>query len=87
LTYTLEIKQTTVVRDKKRRNISLVTFNHRKVVADPLTSVNDYDNNVWSIRNDRPEVGFTSTEVDQDIQGFKAWLTTTVVGQLFGREA
>lgn len=86
LTFSLDVKHRTVVRDKKRRVVSLVQFNQKKVVADPLTAVNDYENLLWSVMLDRPEVGFTSTETDQQWAGFKTWFDTTMVGKIFGRE-
>jgi len=87
LTFSLDVRHRAVKRDKKTRAVSLVTFNQRKVVADPLTAVNDYENLVWSIQLDRPDAGFTSTECDQMFTGFKTWFDTTMVGKIFGRES
>ena len=64
-----------------------MTFSQRAVVADPLTAVNDYETVAISLQIDRPEVGFTSTQIDQMIAGFKTWLDTTMVGKLYGRES
>lgn len=86
LTFSLDVKHRTVVRDKKRRVVSIVQFNQKKVVADPLTAVNDYETLLWSVMLDRPEVGFTSTECDQQWAGLKTWFDTTMVGKIFGRE-
>lgn len=87
LTFSLKIKHTPFKQDKKSRIKSLVTFIQRAVVADPLTSVNDYETVAISVQIDRPEVGFTSTQIDQMVAGFKTWLDTTMVGKLYGRES
>jgi hypothetical protein len=87
LTYGLDVRHRAVSRDKKKRVVSLVTFSQRKIVADPLTSVNDYESISWSVQLDRPEVGFSSTECDQMWAGLKAWYDTTMVGKIFGRES
>lgn len=87
LTFSLDVKHRKVVRDKKRRDVHLVTFTQRKVIADPLTAVNDYETLSESVQFDRPEVGFTSTEVDQMWAGLKTWFDTTKVGQIYNRES
>lgn len=87
LTWKLEVKHRTVVCDKKRRIVSLVTLTQRKVVADPLTAVNDYEFLTESFQIDRPEAGYTSTEVDQQWAGLKAWADTTMTGKLYGQES
>lgn len=66
---------------------SLAAFTQRAVVADPLTSVNDYETLTAQFVIDRPEVGFTSTQVDQLVTGFKAWLDSTMLGKLYGQES
>jgi ParB-like chromosome segregation protein Spo0J len=87
LTWKLDVRHRNVIRDKKRRVVSLVTFTQRKIVADPLTSANDYEFLVESFQIDRPEVGFTSTEVDQQWAGLKAWADTTMIGKIYGQES
>lgn len=66
---------------------SLAKFEERAIVPDPLTSVNDYENASIQIVIDRPLAGFSQTRIDQLVAGVKAWLTSTVVGQLYGRES
>lgn len=87
MTFSLDIKHRSVVRDKKRRVISTSVFSQRKIVADPLTAANDYDFQSTSIQFDRPEVGFTSTELDQQWAGHKAWLDSTMVTKLYERQS
>lgn len=86
-TFSLDVRHRTVRRDKKSRTVSLVAFTQKKVVADPLTAVNDYEFLSWSVQLDRPDAGFTSTECDQQWAGFKTWFDTTMVGKIFGRES
>lgn len=85
-TFSLDVRHRTVKRAQKSRVVSLVTFTQRKVVADPLTAVNDYETLASSVQFDRPEAGFTATEMDQQWAGLKAWADTTMIGKLYGRE-
>jgi hypothetical protein len=86
-TFSLDVKHVSSKRDKKTRVKSLATFTQRAVVPDPLTSINDYETVAVSIMIDRPEAGFTSTQIDQMVVGFKTWLDSTMVGKLFGKES
>jgi hypothetical protein len=86
-TFTLQISHTSFKRAGKQRVRSLVVFTQRAIVADPLTSVNDYETVAFSVQIDRPEAGFTSAQIDAMRAGFNTWLDTTTVGKLFGRES
>lgn len=86
-TFSLDVRHTSFKKDKKSRIRSLVNFTQRAVVADPLTAVNDYETVSVSVQVDRPEAGFTSTQIDQMVVGFKTWLDSTMVGKLYGRES
>lgn len=66
---------------------SMVRIDQRAVVADPLTSVNDYETLSFYVVVDRPDYGFTSTQLDQLITGFKTWLDATAIGKIFGMES
>lgn len=70
-----------------KRIRSMVRIDNRAVVPDPLTSVNDYENLGVYLVVDRPEVGFSATQVDNLVQGFKAWLTTANVTALYGQQS
>lgn len=83
-TFTLKISHQNASGNRVR---SMVRVDQRAVVPDPLTAVNDYENLGVFLVIDRPQAGFTVTQVDQLVQGLKAWLTSTAVGQLFGRES
>jgi len=87
LTYSVDVRHTPFTRDKKKRVRSLVVFSQRTVVADPLTAINDYETVSISFQIDRPEIGFTATQIDQMRAGLATWLDTTMIGKLFGREA
>jgi len=66
---------------------SLVRFTQKAIVTNPLDSTNDYDTIVDSRVLERPEFGFTSTQLSQLVSGFSAWEDATVVGKLFGQES
>lgn len=86
-TFTLDIRHTQRTVDKKARVKSLVTFTQQAIVTDPLTSVNDFENLIFSVQIDRPLAGFTTTQVQQLVAGFNAWLTGTMVDKLYGLES
>lgn len=73
--------------DKKLRLKSFLVFTNRKIVADPLTSVNDFDQASVSVLFDRPEAGWTIAEFDALVQSVKAELTTAYVTQILGQES
>jgi hypothetical protein len=83
-TYKLEVSHQKAAKNRIR---SLARFTRRAVVADPLTAVNDYETLSVQVVIDRPEVGFSSTEVDQLVTGFKAWLDSTMIGKLYAQES
>jgi hypothetical protein len=83
LTFTLNISHTQV----KDRIRSMARSDQRAVVPDPLTAVNDYETLSFYVVLDRPLAGFTSTQCEQLITGFKTWLDATVIGKLYGSES
>lgn len=82
-TFTLTISHTSA-KDRVR---SMARVDQRAIVPDPLTSVNDYETVSVYVVIDRPLAGFTSTQVDQLIAGFKTWLDSTAIGKLYGQES
>lgn len=66
---------------------SSARLDQRAVVADPLTNVNDYETLSFYVVCDRPNYGFTMTQVEQIVAGFTAWLNTACVDRLFGQES
>lgn len=85
--FQLDIRHTNRKVDKKDRVRSLVTFTQTAAVTDPITSVVDSDFLAFSVQIDRPVFGFTSLQVQQLVAGFNAWLTSTNVDKLYGRES
>jgi len=81
-TYKMTISHT----KPKGRIRSMVRVDFRSIVADPLTSENDYENLGVYLVIDRPEVGFTSTQVVNLITGLKTWLDSTAIGKVYGQE-
>jgi hypothetical protein len=65
----------------------MARVDQKAVVADPLTAVNDYETLSFYVVVDRPLAGFTSTQTEQLIAGFKTWLDSTAIGKLFGQES
>jgi len=87
-TFKLEVSHQKIAKGKTASRIrSLVRFTQRAIVPDPLTAVNDYETTSIQIVIDRPEVGFTATQLDQMSAGLKTWLDTTMMGKLFGQES
>jgi hypothetical protein len=82
-TFKLTISHTT----SNKRIRSMVRIDQKEIVADPLTSENDYETLSFYFVVDRPEVGFSSTQVDYLVQGLKTWLDSTAVGKLFGLQS
>jgi ABC-type transporter MlaC component len=66
---------------------SMVRVDQRAVVADPLTSVNDYENLGFYCVLDRPIYGFTMAQIEQLIAGFKTWLDNTAIDRIVGSES
>lgn len=66
---------------------SMVRIDQRAIVADPLTAETDYETLGIYLVIDRPEYGFSSTQVEQLIAGLKTWLDATSIGKLYGQES
>jgi hypothetical protein len=85
-TYSLEVVQRDIVRNKRPRQVALVTLLQRANVTDPLNSDLIPETVVWSVQLDRPLDGFTQTQVTDMWTGFKTWYDSTMVGKVFGGE-
>lgn len=83
MSFTLNLSHTL----NKDRIRSMARIDQKAIVPDPLTSVNDYETLSVYLVIDRPLAGFSSTQVDQLITGFKSWLDSTAVGKLYGQES
>lgn len=82
--FTLTISHQPASGDRIR---SMARIDQKAIVPDPLTAVNDYETLSFYVVIDRPFAGFTQTQTDQLITGFKTWLDSTAVGKLFGQES
>ncbi len=72
-------------KDKIR---TLTKFEQRVVATDPLTAAQDYAWLTESHVTDRPIVGFTQAQVEQQIVGFNDWQKSNAVQvKLFGLES
>jgi hypothetical protein len=80
-------KLTVSHQQSKGRIRSMVRADERAIVADPLTSVNDYETLGIYVVIDRPEVGFSATTVDQLRAALFALIDTTYTGKIFGLES
>jgi len=65
----------------------MVRVDKRAIVPDPLTAVNDYETLGVYLVIDRPEVGFSATQVDYLVQALKGFLTTANVTKVFSQES
>jgi hypothetical protein len=70
-----------------KRIRSMVRVDRRDIVADPLTAENDYETLGVYFVIDRPEVGFSVTEIDYVVQALKTWLSTANVTAVFGQQS
>jgi len=86
-TYSLEVLYRDTTKNKKQRTVCLLTFIHTITATDPFTAEQYSEDQRWSIQLDRPLVGFTQTQADQDWAGLKAWLDSTMVGKIWGGES
>lgn len=66
---------------------SMIRVDHKAIVPDPLTAVNDYETISTYTVIDRPEVGFTSLEVGYDAAALFAWADSTAIGKVFGLQS
>lgn len=66
---------------------SMARVDNRAIVADPLTTVSDYQTLSFYFVIDRPQYGFTSTNVNDLIAAVKTWLDSTAGSKLFGKES
>jgi hypothetical protein len=73
---------------QNKRVRTLTRLDQRKIVADPLTAANDYEVFTTFTVSERPEVGFSQAEVEQQIVGYNTWLSTSANQvKLYGKES
>lgn len=71
--WTLFISHSVIRKNNQDYVRTLTRLEQKKVVADPLTSVNDYQTFTSHLVEERPTFGFTSTELKNQISGFNTF--------------
>lgn len=66
---------------------SLVRLDQQAIVTNPLDSSQDFDTMSIQFVLDRPLAGFSVTQAEQLIAGFKTWLDNTAIDKVFGQES
>jgi len=85
--FTQRISHQTTKSGGKERIRSLVAFDQKAIVADPLTAEQDYDDLAIQITFNRPVAGFTSTNMADLWAAIKTQLDTTFIGKIYGQES
>jgi len=67
-----------------RHTVELVK---KKIAADPVTAINDTVQTTYRFIIDREGYGFTVTDVQNDVAGLVAWLSSANVAKLYGTES
>lgn len=72
--YTLTISHQVIRKNNQDYVRTLARLDMKKIVADPITSVNDYQTFSSYMVEERPTFGFTSTEIKNQVSGYSTWL-------------
>lgn len=67
------------------RTRTMARLDQKAIVTNPLDSTNDFDVLTTYYVIDRPDFGFTQTQIDHQLTGLAAWLGESA-DKLFGRE-
>lgn len=70
----------------KDRTRHAVRLDVRDIVADPLTSVNDYEEASIYVVIDEPNYGFADADLKLMLNGFIAWFTSGNIDKVLGNE-
>lgn len=81
LKMTISHQETTAGRTRR-----MVRLDKRVVATDPLSAEQTYETLGVYLVIDEPEYGFADADIDNVVQGFKAWLTTANVTKVCGAE-
>jgi hypothetical protein len=82
--WTLTISHQTLSNGRIR---TMYRLDQRAVVTNPLDSSNDYDTLSTYTVVDRPDFGFTQTNVEHQLLGMNLEIDPTSIGKLFGLES
>lgn len=80
----LAIRHTPAKDDRMR---SLVRVDFEAVVTNPLDNSNKNDSFSFQVVLDRPNFGFTPTQMGDVWAALKVWLDATALGKLLGQES
>jgi hypothetical protein len=75
--WTLKISHEGIRKNNQDYVRTVSRLDQKKVVADPLTAVNDYQTFSTYTVEERPSFGFTSTEIKNQLTGFNTWTGTS----------
>jgi hypothetical protein len=75
-------------QENAKRNRRVVRLNRRKVTADPFIPAQNVEvsHSVYLVI-DAPIAGFTAAELEDDVLGLGAWLTSANVAKVLGGES
>lgn len=75
-------------QENSKRNRRVVRLNRKTTSADPYIPAQNVDvsHSVYLVI-DAPIAGFTNTQIDQDVAGLVAWLTSANVLKVLGGES
>lgn len=85
--FMLSVKHEKTGKTGSEKIRSVVRVDYRKVVADPLTAVNDYQTLTVYTVFERPGYGFSSAEMTDIKSGLVAWLSDATTAKLYGMES
>jgi hypothetical protein len=70
-----------------RKVRTMVRLDQRILVADPITSVSDYETLSEYTVIERPEIGFTVAQVQLHSAAHLGWLNDAAIAKLYGKES
>lgn len=86
--YTLDISHQVVRKNNQNYVRTLARLEFKKVVADPLSNLNDYQTCTTYTVEEKPDFGFTNTEVKDQLTGFTTWdVLSATQDKLLNRES
>lgn len=85
--WTLTISHSIIRKNNQEYVRSVSRLDQKKIVADPLTAVNDFQTFSSYTVEERPTFGFTSTEIKNQVSGYSTWLNLSATqDKLLNRE-
>jgi hypothetical protein len=72
--WTLTISHQVIRKNNQDYVRTVSRLDQKKIVADPLTAVNDYQTFSSYTVEERPTFGFSSTEIKNQVSGYSTWV-------------